>query len=164
VLGFGVPYLYYSGLFDRFVFEMPSIESRNDSKNFPKLSLQDIDRVLDILQDFPKSERYLKHLESKVHDLKDPFFLPYEPPIRKLEVDVAPARSAVMEVPPPMKLEGIVDVGTKKLAILMIGDEKGIILSQGESWKEIRVIKIEKGSVVLSWKNQMKFLRLSEER
>lgn len=165
-MGIGIPYLYYTGFFDEISLYFPSHSDSTSQvvADPPKLSERDVDSLLSILKDFPKNELYIKSFEIKSGDLKDPFF-PEEwlPSSHKIEVEVSPSRGVVMEVPPPIKLEGIIHTGSKKLAVLSIGNEKGLILAQGETWKDIKIIKVEERGVVLSWKSQIKFLYIVEE-
>ncbi len=170
VIIFAVFYSYYMGFLDIVnivsVFNSPA-EKVISVKPAPILRISDVNRVLEELETFPKSETYLKELISKREEsVKDPFFplAEEEVPEEKVEVKVAPSVKAVVEVPPPMRLEGIVEAGSKKVAILQIGNEKGILLGEGESWRGVKIIKIGKKNVVVVWKNVSKLLYLPEQR
>lgn len=164
-LAFGITYFYYSGLLADFFSLSPL--SPNVEVNIEKIAVlteKDVDALIEILRGFPKGEDYLKSIKPGALTLKDPFLLLAGASVNKVEVRVDSQTGLVVEVPPPMKLEGIVDVGSKKIAILQIGDEKGIILAQGEKRGDVMVVKIERGKVVISWKNQLRFLELEESR
>lgn len=163
-LAFGVTYFYYSGLLEGIFFPNPLPKVDIKPEKTPILAEKDVIALIEVLRRFPKSEDYLKNLKAGALEMRDPFLLSAEPPVAKVEVKLDSQVGLVVEVPPPMKLEGIVDVGSKKIAVLQIGDEKGIVLAQGEKRGDVKVVKIERGRVVISWKNQLRFLELGESR
>lgn len=156
--------LYYFG----YITELPFLNTSSSfiapRETVPLISEGKIDALVNLVESFPKNEAHLKRVKVNLSELKDPFSLEAKAPEEKVEVRVNQEGGLVVEIPPPIKLEGVVDVGSKKLAILQIGDERGIILAQGEKRGDIRVIKVERGKVVVAWKNQIKFLELEESR
>ncbi|MCS7233861.1 MAG: hypothetical protein N3C62_05900 [Synergistetes bacterium] len=163
-LAFGSAYLYYSGFLEDIFSPSSMPHASISAERVTVLAEKDIDALIETLREFPKSEDYLKSIKPESLELKDPFLLVTDFSTNKLEVKVNPQSGLVVEIPPPIRLEGIVDVGSKKIAVLQIGDEKGVVLAQGEKRGDVKVIKIEKGKVVISWKNQLKFLEFEESR
>ncbi|GEM_PF-1755555 len=170
VIIFAMFYSYYMGFLDILnivSFFNPPAKKVVFVKTAPILKESDVNRILKELETFPKSETYLKELISKREEsVKDPFFpLSKEGfPEERVEVKITPPVKAVVEVPPPMRLEGIIEAGSKKVAILQIGNEKGILLGEGESWRGVKIIRIGRKNVVVVWKNISKLLYLPEQR
>ncbi|MBC7331920.1 MAG: hypothetical protein H5T91_05805 [Synergistetes bacterium] len=161
----GISYLYYSGgLTVIFPFASYDVSPVFNAESVPVVYEDKIDALIKVLEDFPKSEGRLKKMKVNLSELKDPFLLEPENLEGKIEVKVNPEGNLVVELPPPMKLEGIIEVGSKRLAVLQIGDEKGIILAQGEKRGDIKVVKVERGRVVVVWRTQVRFLELEESR
>ena len=167
VLVFAGIYFYYMGFFYISFMFGSSGKKVISIKPTPVLREEDVNRILRELESFPKSETHLRMLVAeREHSVKDPFFptAGEETLEEKVEVRVTPPVKAVVEVPPPMRLEGIVESGSKRVAILQIGNERGIILGEGESWRGVKLIKIGEKNALVVWKGVFKLLYLPEQR
>ncbi len=71
-------------------------------------------------------------------------------------------KSVSIEKPvmPTIVLRGIVVSGNVRIAVLDIGDKKGVIVKEGENVGEVRVVSIGDGKVVVKWRNERVVLNL----
>jgi len=109
-------------------------------------------RTVQLLKDFLQSKKDAEEMIGVVDKFMKEGKNPFSPPM--IEENTKKAASVEKPVMPTIVLRGIVISGGIRIAVLDIGDKKGVIVKEGEKAGDVRVISIRDGKVVVKWKGK----------